>query len=43
MIQTQKIKSIQYKSIKDAADDKRKIPQGLFKPHMTALISSMSK
>ena len=39
MIQTKKIKSIEYKSIKDATDDQRKIPDGLFKPHMTALIS----
>ena len=38
-IQATKIKSIPYKSIKDGTDDKRKIPPGMFKPHMTFLIS----
>ena len=35
----QKIKSIANTSIKDGTDDKRKIPEGLFKPHMTWMIS----
>jgi len=38
-IQATKIKSIPYKSIKDGTDDKRKIPPGMFKPHMTFMIS----
>ena len=38
-IQATKIKSIPYKSIKDGSDDKRKIPPGMFKPHMTFMIS----
>ena len=39
MIKTQKIQSIGNETIKDGSDDKRTIPQGLFKPHMTWLIS----
>ena len=38
-IQATKIKSIPYKSIKDGSDDKRKIPPGMLKPHMTFMIS----
>ena len=38
-IQATKIKSIPYDSIKDGSDDKRKIPPGMFKPHMTFMIS----
>ena len=38
-IQATKIKTIPYKSIKDGSDDKRKIPPGMFKPHMTFMIS----
>jgi type II secretory ATPase GspE/PulE/Tfp pilus assembly ATPase PilB-like protein len=39
MIQSQKIKTITNETIKDGSDDKRKIPPGLFKPHMTWMIS----
>ena len=39
MIKTQKIQSIGNETIKDGSDDKRTIPPGLFKPHMTWLIS----
>ena len=39
MIQSQKIKTITNATIKDGSDDKRKIPPGLFKPHMTWMIS----
>ena len=39
MIQSQKIKTITNATIKDGSDDKRKIPRGLFKPHMTWMIS----
>jgi hypothetical protein len=39
MIQSQKIKTIPYGSIKDGSDDKRTIPPGMFKPHMTWMIS----
>ena len=39
MIQSTKIKAIANEHIKDGANDKRQIPEGLFKPHMTALIS----
>jgi hypothetical protein len=39
MIQSTKIKTISNEHIQDGADDKRQIPQGLFKPHMTAMIS----
>ena len=39
MIQATKIRSIDNSAIKEKAEDKRKIPQGLFKPHMTTLIS----
>ena len=39
MIQSTRIKAITNEHIKDGADDKRRIPDGLFKPHMTALIS----
>jgi len=39
MIQSTKIKTIANEHIQDGADDKRQIPQGLFKPHMTAMIS----
>ena len=34
-----KIKSIACDSIRDGSDDKRTIPEGLFKPHMTWMIS----
>jgi len=34
-----KIKSIANETIKDGSDDKRSIPDGLFKPHMTWMIS----
>ena len=39
MIQSTKIKAIANTSIKDKAGDTRAIPPGLFKPHMTAMIS----
>ena len=39
MIQSTKIKAIANDHIKDGADDKRTIPPGLFKPHMTTMIS----
>jgi hypothetical protein len=39
MIHSTKIKTIANEHIQDGADDKRQIPQGLFKPHMTAMIS----
>ena len=39
MIQSSKIKAIPYESIKEPGDDKRKIPPGMFKPHMTWMIS----
>ena len=39
MIQSTKIPSIDNAQIKDGDDDKRTIPTGLFKPHMTTLIS----
>lgn len=39
MIQSQKIKTIPYGSIQDGSDDKRTIPPGMFKPHMTWMIS----
>ena len=39
MIQSTKIKAVLNEQIKDKADDKRTIPPGLFKPHMTTLIS----
>ena len=39
MIKTQKIRTITNETIKDGSDDKRTIPPGLFKPHMTWLIS----
>jgi len=39
MIHSTRIKAIDNSAIKDGADDKRKIPDGLFKPHMTTLIS----
>ena len=38
-IESQKIKTISNQTIKDGSDDKRKIPPGLFKPHMTWMIS----
>ena len=38
-VQATKIKAIPYDSIKDGSDDKRRIPEGLFKPHMTFMIS----
>ena len=38
-IQSQKIKTITNETIKDGSDDKRRIPPGLFKPHMTWMIS----
>ena len=39
MIRSQKIKCIGCDTIKDGSDDKRTIPPGLFKPHMTWMIS----
>ena len=39
MIHSTKIKAIANTAIKDKAGDKRAIPPGLFKPHMTAMIS----
>eukprot|EP01048_Picozoa_sp_COSAG05_P013345 COSAG05_NODE_1413_length_4954_cov_15.272091_2_plen_63_part_00 len=39
MIHATRIKAIDNSAIKDGAGDARKIPQGLFKPHMTTLIS----
>jgi hypothetical protein len=39
MIQSQRIKTITNETIKDGSDDKRTIPPGLFKPHMTWMIS----
>eukprot|EP01048_Picozoa_sp_COSAG05_P015356 COSAG05_NODE_1844_length_3977_cov_2.730015_2_plen_279_part_00 len=39
MIQSTKIQALTNEQIKDRADDKRVIPPGLFKPHMTTLIS----
>ena len=39
MIHSTRIKAIDNSTIKDGADDKRKIPDGLFKPHMTTLIA----
>ena len=39
MIHSTKIKAIDNSAIKDGTDDRRTIPQGLFKPHMTTLIS----
>eukprot|EP01046_Picozoa_sp_COSAG06_P053148 COSAG06_NODE_9118_length_1981_cov_257.944740_1_plen_283_part_00 len=38
-IESQKIKTIANETIKDGSDDKRKLPPGLFKPHMTWMIS----
>jgi hypothetical protein len=38
-ITSTKIKSISNAPIKDGSDDKRRIPEGLFKPHLTAMIS----
>ena len=38
-IESQKIRTITNETIKDGSDDKRKIPPGLFKPHMTWMIS----
>ena len=38
-IESQKIKTITNETIKDGSDDKRKLPPGLFKPHMTWMIS----
>ena len=39
MINSTKIKTISNAPIKDPSDDTRKIPQGLFKPHLTTMIS----
>lgn len=39
MIHSTKIKAIENNAIKDKVGDTRKIPPGLFKPHMTAMIS----
>ena len=38
-IQSHKIQTITNATIKDGNDDKRKLPPGLFKPHMTWMIS----
>jgi hypothetical protein len=38
-IHSTKIKTISNAPIKDLSDDTRKIPQGLFKPHLTTMIS----
>ena len=38
-IQSNKIKAIPYGAIKEPGEDKRKIPPGMFKPHMTFMIS----
>ena len=38
-IQSNKIKAIPYGAIKEPGEDKRKIPPGMFKPHMTWMIS----
>ena len=39
MIDSTKIETIPYGAIKEPGNDKRNIPQGLFKPHMTWMIS----
>ena len=39
MIQANKIQTIPYGAIKEPGDDKRAIPPGMFKPHMTWMIS----
>ena len=39
MIRATTIKSINNDVIRDSSDDTRRIPAGLFKPHMTTLIS----
>ena len=39
MIHSTKIKTISNAPIKDLSDDSRKIPQGLFKPHLTTMVS----
>ena len=39
MIHSTKIKTISNAPIKDLSDDARKIPQGLFKPHLTTMVS----
>ena len=38
-IESQRIKAISNETIKDGSDDKRRVPVGLFKPHMTWMIS----
>eukprot|EP01043_Picozoa_sp_COSAG02_P102004 COSAG02_NODE_38029_length_434_cov_0.931343_1_plen_43_part_10 len=38
-IQSQRINTIANATIKDGNDDKRKLPPGLFKPHMTWMLS----
>ena len=39
MIQTSKIRAIPYGAIKEPGDQTRKIPPGMFNPHMTWMIS----
>ena len=39
MIKSSKINAIPYGAIREPGDDKRRIPQGMFKPHMTWMIS----
>ena len=39
MIQANKIKAIRYGALKEPGDRKRKIPTGMFDPHMTWMIS----
>lgn len=38
-ITSTKIKTIANAPIKDSSDDKRRIPEGLFKPHLTTMVS----
>ena len=39
MIKSSKINAIPYGAIREPGDDKRRIPQGMFKPHMTWMVS----
>ena len=39
MIKSSKIDAIPYGAIREPGDDKRRIPQGMFKPHMTWMVS----
>ena len=39
MIRTKRINTIKNDPIKEGCQDCRKIPEGLFKPHMTFMIS----